>query len=303
MRNTADRPDLSVIIPAVNGPEILSECLQAIRQNAEGGPGIEIVVIERCGERVRSVIDRLAPQALVRSVPSHTSIPEMRAIGFATATGAVIAVIEDHNVVPANWATRISEAFGTGSDVVGGSVFNAATTTTVDWAAFFCDYSDVINPASGKAVERLTGINVAYRREIIERYSSLLSRGRWEDDYHDAMRRDGVALTCVPEIAVGHKMHYRMAEYLSQRYLYSRSYAGIRTGQLTVAGRALGAVRSLLLPPILFSRIVRRVLVARRHQRELLKSLPFLMVFVCAWAAGESVGYVLGPGDSLARVR
>jgi hypothetical protein len=45
---------------------------------------------------------------------------------------------------------------------------------------------------------------------------------------HDAMRADGVKLICDPNIVVGHKMHYRFVDYLSQRYLYARSYAGAR---------------------------------------------------------------------------
>ena len=296
-------PDLSIIIPAVNGLEILIECLAALRRNAADDLTLEILVIERCGEEVRRALASRAPDVLVLPVPPQTTIPEMRAIGFQQARGAAIAVIEDHILVPPDWARQIQRALATGAAVVGGSVYNAATTTTVDWAAFLCEYSHLLSPKAGRDVERLTGNNVAYRRELVERYLALLGAGEWEDYVHDALRRDGIALMCAPEIAVGHKMHYRMKDYLSQRYLYSRAFAGGAAARLTVFQRALGLVRSAVLPPVLFARVIGRVWASQRYRRELLKSLPLLAVFVCAWAAGEAVGYATGPGDALARVR
>ena len=58
----------------------------------------------------------------------------------------------------------------------------------------------------------------------------------------------------------------------------------------------------MALPPLLFYRTVSRVLSKRRHRAELVRSLPLLAVFVVSWAFGEMVGYVAGPGDSLAKV-
>lgn len=299
----AGRPDLSVIIPAVNGIEILLECLDALRTNAARGTTLEILVIERCGDDVRRVLAERAPEAVVFPVPLQTTIPEMRALGFRHARADAVAVIEDHVLVPPDWARRLLDALTAGADVVGGSVHNAATATTVDWAAFLCEYSHMLAPVAGERVEGLTGNNVVYRRTLVERYSALLDEGRWEDHFHSAMRRDGVALTCRPDITVGHKMHYRMSDYVSQRYLYARAYAGMKRSGMPLVRRALFTAGSFALPPLLFARVVNRVLASHRHRAELVQSLPLLLVFVCAWAAGEAVGYAAGPGDALARVR
>jgi hypothetical protein len=113
----------------------------------------------------------------------------------------------------------------------------------------------------------------------------------------------GCSARIAPEIAVGHKMHYRMKEYPSRRYLYSRAFAGGASARLTLLQRTLGLIRSAALPPVLFARVTGRVWASRRYRRELLKSLPLLAVFVCACAAGEAVGYAAGPGNALARVR
>jgi glycosyltransferase involved in cell wall biosynthesis len=299
----AVRPDLSVIIPAVNGIEILLECLDALRANAARGTTLEILVIERCGDDVRRVLAERAPEAVMLPVPLQTTIPQMRALGFRHARADAVAVIEDHVLVPPDWARRLLDALAAGAEVVGGSVHNAATTTMVDRAAFLCEYSHMLAPVAGERVEGLTGNNVVYRRTLVERYSALLDEGRWEDDFHSAMRRDGVALTCRPDITVGHKMHYRMSEYVSQRYLYARAHAGMKRAGISLVSRALFTAGSFALPPLLLARIVNRVLASHRHHAELVQSLPLLFVFVSAWAAGEAVGYAVGPGDALARVR
>lgn len=297
------RPAVSVIVPAVNGPEILEECLAALRANHDVDGGLEVLIVERWGEETRGMLAVRAPEVRVLPVPATATIPEMRAIGFQQARGGVIAVIEDHTIVPPRWAEQLLAAVAEGADAVGGSLFNAATTTTVDRAAFLCEYSHLLSPERGRNVRRLTGTNVAYRRTLIDRYAAVLAAGRWEDYFHDALRRDGIALTCVPEIAVGHKMHYRMPQYLSQRYLFSRALTGTKSQELTGFQRALGVIKSLALPPVLLARIVRNVRASDRHRHELSATLPLLAVFVCAWALGEAVGYAAGPGDSLARVR
>jgi hypothetical protein len=295
-------PALSVIVPSVNG-SILFECLTALRAATAATPSTEVVVVDRCGPHVRRGVADRFPEVVLVGVPQETTIPEMRAVGLRHARGAAIAVIEDHVLVPPDWPRRLLEGLATGADVVGGSVQNAATGTTVDWAAFLCEYSHMLAPVGGDRVDGLTGNNVVYRRRLVEKYAWVLEQGRWEDHMHAAMRNDGVTLTCRPDIVVAHKMHYRIRDYVSQRYLYARSYAGMRRADMALARRAAFALGSIALPPVLFARIVNRVRASGRHRAELVRSLPLLVLFVCAWAAGEAVGYAAGGGNALARVK
>ncbi len=296
-------PALTVIIPSVNGA-ILFECLSALGAAAPSVNGsLELIVIERCGAHVRRQLADLHPEVIVLPVDTDTTIPEMRALGFRQARGAAVAVIEDHVIVPPDWPRRMLDALAEGADVVGGSVQNAATGTTVDWAAFLCEYSHMLAPVGGERVDGVTGNNVVYRGALIDKYATVLAAGRWEDYFHSAMRDDGVALTCRPEIVVGHKMHYRIRDYVGQRYLYSRAYAGMRRSAMPAAQRAVHTLAAFALPPLLLARIVGRVRASGRHQAELARSLPLLLLFVCSWAAGEAVGYAVGPGNALARVK
>ncbi|HUF46341.1 MAG TPA: glycosyltransferase [Vicinamibacterales bacterium] len=295
-------PDLSVVVPSVNGPPILFECLDALLRESASGARLEVIVVDRLGPAVRSAVAARFPAAVVVPADAGATIPEMRALAFDRATGDAVAVIEDHVIVPDGWARQMLESLLSGHDVVGGSVENAATGTTTDWAAFLCEYSHLLPPIPGGEVDALTGNNVVYRRSLLERYRATIAKGRWEDYLHAAMRRDGVRLVCHPEIVVGHKMHYRVRDYVGQRYLYARAYAGLRVAGAGAARRFAMTLGALVLPPVLFVRIVRRVAAKPAYRPTLVRSLPLLVLFVTAWAAGEIVGYSAGSGNALARV-
>ena len=82
------------------------------------------------------------------------------------------------------------------------------------------------------------------------------NRGQWENRLHDAMRRDGVTLLLRPRISVGHKKHYTVGEYLTQRYLYARSYAGARVAGASLPIRLAYGAAALALAGGLDVRIV-----------------------------------------------
>jgi glycosyltransferase involved in cell wall biosynthesis len=294
-------PSLSVVVPSVNGFGDLAGCLDALAPQAKDG-GLETLVVDRCGGSVRAAVRERHSWVRLIEVDRDTTIPAMRARAFAAATGEFVAVIEDHVIVPPDWARRLVEAAREAEQVVGGSVENAATERLVDWAAFLCEYSHCIMPLPAGKAEWLTGNNVIYPRALLARYADVIAKGGWENQLHDAMRRDGVPLECRPEIRVGHKKHYTVSEYLSQRYLYARSYAGARVAGAPFVRRATYGAAAFALPPLLFYRTVSRILSKRRHRTELVRSLPLLALFVTSWALGEVVGYWAGPGDSLAKV-
>lgn len=296
---------LSVVVPGVNGFGDLAGCLAALEAE-RADTTLEVIVAERCGPAVRAAVRERFPWVRIVEAPPGTTIPALRIAAFDAARGESVAVIEDHVIVPRGWARSLlaaqSSAGEHGAAVVGGTVVNAADQRLVDWAAFLCEYSHCIPPLPAGPSDWLTGNNVIYPRALLQRYRAGLSADKWENHLHDLMRRDGIPLICHPEIEVGHKKHYTVGEYLSQRYLYARSYAGARVGSAPAARRLAYGAAALALPPVLYYRTVSRILAKRAHRRELVRSLPLLALFVTAWGAGEVAGAWFGPGDSLSRV-
>ena len=296
------QPELSVIIPFVNSYSDIRNCLRRLmRQDVP----LEVIVIDRLGGEARAAVQRDFPEVTVIEAAKDATIPQMRAMGHAQATSPAVAVIEDHVMVPGNWATRMLDALneGDGHAVVAGAFENTATDSQVDWAAFLCEYSSALPPLPSGPVDGIPGNNTIYRREVLERYRDKIEANRWEDHLHDAMRADGVELIMRPDIVVGHRMHYTFWLYLSQRFLYSRSYAGNRARGMPAPKRFLMGAVSFALPPVLFKRTVDRVRSKGKHGEELRRSLPMLAVFVVSWGLGEVVGYWFGGGKALSRVR
>jgi len=294
-------PRLSVLIPSVNGFGDLEGCLHALaRERSE--VDLEVLVIDRLGEGLRSQVRERFPWVRIIDVPTATTIPEMRAIGFDAATAPAIGVIEDHVLVRPGWARAMLGALEEGAAVVAGPIENAATDTLMDWASFLCEYSHCVPPLPAGEADWLPGNNVVYSRAVVEAHREVIGEHKWENRLHDAIRESGTPLICRPDIVADHKKHFSFGEYMSQRYLYSRSFAGARVDGAPFGRRLAYAAGSLALPPVLFWRTVSRIRTKGRHQAELRRSLPYIALFVLAWATGELVGYLAGAGSSLSRV-
>lgn len=298
-------PALTVVVPSVNGFADLQDCLRAL-EHERATLALEVLVVERCGEGVRAATASTFPWVTIVPVATNETIPEMRRRAFELSRAPMVAVIEDHVIVPSGWARAMRDALqavdGATRAVVGGSVVNGAFNGVVDWAAFLCEYSHCLPPLEAGDVSWLTGNNVIYPRDLLLQHRAALGGDRWESVLHDAMRASGVRLVCRPDIIVVHKKHYSVGEYTSQRYLYSRAYAGARAVRSSAPARLVQGAGAFLLPPVLFARVVRRVRRSGTHARELRQSLPLLALFVGSWAAGEIVGAWFGGGDALERV-
>jgi hypothetical protein len=303
MQTSAERSvkSLSVVVPSVNGWGDLEGCLQAL-EGQRADADLDVLVVDRIGNGIREQVRQRFPRVTVISAPPGTTIPDLRAMAFEQAKADSVAVIEDHVIVPEGWAAQLLTAQARGEEVVGGSVDNAATARLVDWAAFLCEYSQLLPPLPEGPVPGLTGNNTVYRRSLLEKHRDATRAGRWENYLHDALRRDGVVLYQRPEIRVGHKKHYTVWEYFSQRFLYARSYAGVRVEGASPSRRLLYGLAAFALPPVLFLRVVRTVWRKGRHRSELLRSIPLLTLFVSSWGLGEVVGYWFGAGDALSKV-
>jgi Glycosyl transferase family 2 len=290
---------LSVVVASVNGFPYLGTCLDAL---AERAPEAEVIVADSTDEETRRRVRKGWPRTRLLSFDEPATIPELRAAGAFAASAPAVALIEDHCVVAERWAELHVAAHVAGHAVVGGPIRNLATRRIRDWAAFFCEYSAVMEPMPTGPVPDLPGMNVSYDRRALAAVEDLLRAGRWETWLHPRLRERGFELYCDAEAVVGHDKDFELAEFLSQRYHYSRSYAGLRSEDLG-RRRWLYLAGTPLLVPLLYGRIARNVLRRGRDRRELVLATPLIVVYVATWALGEAVGYALGEGRSLLKVR
>jgi GT2 family glycosyltransferase len=296
-----EHPQLSVVIASVNGADYLDACLAGLAQQ-RGNVCSEIVVADCCGSQTRELVERKYPHVRLLSFAERLSVPRLRAVGIAAARGHVVLLTEDHCIPASDWFERVAASRGCSYAAVGGAVENAATERLIDWAVYLCEYSRYVNPVPTGLADDIPGNNVAYSREAIAQLQDLLAAGRWEYFLHGRLRQAGLELYSDPSVVVYHKKSFTTREFLEQRFYYGRSFAGMRVEGAPWWRRGLFAAGSLGLPPLLIERIGARLFSRRRHRLIFLRALPLLSLFTLSWTVGEFVGYVSGPGDSLARV-
>ena len=299
----SEAPTISVVIASVNGLPYPLACLEALAAQ-EGGFSSEVVLADCTGPATVAAVREKFPEVRILAFDEQKSVPWLRAAGIRAATGRLVAVTEDHCVPHPDWYRRMVEAHRrTGWAAVGGGVENASTERLVDWAVFFCEYSQHMSPVEPGPSDFLPGMNVVYDMEALEPIKDVFAEGLWENFLHDKMRAAGHVLGMDPSILVGHQKYFTVPMFTAERFHYSRSFAGMRVQGQGPGRRVAWAAAAVLLPPLLLARITRNVLARRRHLSWYVRALPLVLYFSVAWSIGEIAGYLTGPGDSLVKVR
>lgn len=291
-------PNLSIIIASINGKSYLAECLRALRQQT-GHVSAEIIVADCVGPSVTDYVRREHPDVHLIPFSERKSVPELRSAGILASCGDIVAITEDHCLPTPDWYTSIWRAHAQHPEpAIGGAVDNAATDRLIDWAVYFCEYSNYISPVPSGIVHDLPGPNVSYKRSALTALRDLIEKGYWETFLHWRLESQGQQLRSDPSIRVLHKKHFRFEAFLAERFHYARAFAGTRIESISPPRRLFYTIFSLFLPPLLIVRIGRRVWSRGQHLDKFVRALPIILLFMLAWAAGEFVGYIIGPGES-----
>jgi hypothetical protein len=295
-----DAPALSVVVASVNGWELLGPTLRAL-DDQPGRSTMEVIVVEAVGGETRRALLEHRPRVEVIAVDAKRTIPALRHLGVSRAKGDLVAILEDHGEVAPDWANTLIEAHRGPWGAVGGVVENGRE-GLVNWAAFFCEYAAYMGPVPEGESADLPGNNIAYKRPHLLRHAHELEQGRWESWINDKLRADGVPIASTNKAVVRHIKPFRLGHFLVQRFHFARSYAGMRRVDQSRSKRLIYGFGSIALPALLMLRVTRTALAKGRHHGRFAASVPLIALFYTVGAAGEMIGYLFGPGDSLGRV-
>lgn len=292
---------ISVVIACVNGLPSIDECLTALEE-ARGTHDVEILVMNCCTDGTVEHVEKKFPLVRLFHFSIRLGIPELRAKGITQATGDIVSIIEDHCNVQKIWFDEIIKAHQQGYMAVGGTVVNGSVERILDWSVFLCEYSGVMPPAPSGEVDGIAGNNASYRKEIFARVDETVMNQCWEFFIHEELKNAGIKFLSVPSIVVDHKKEFGFWYFMSQRYHYSRSFAGMRRARTSIPKRAFYVCVSPLIPGLILWRMSKQILQKQRHVKQFVLSIPYLVPFLVSYAVGEFVGYLLGPGTSLLKV-
>ncbi len=258
--------------------------------------------------RPEAVALRRPPGLEVREVRRHFpgGQREARATAAAMARAPAVALVEDHCIVDPAWAEAVALAFETGPwGVVGYTFLNADDTR---WGARGCHaavYGPWMAPGADAEVGSVAINNFAFRTEVVRGLGSSLERMIFPDAVlQQHLRRQGIRFFVAGGAVCTHENPWQLGFMAVASAVHGRAMAAQR---VEVWGwgwprRLFYAAAVPVGAPLL--RLWRLVAgVARRPRRWLpaLESLPVAVVIYVAGAYGESLGYLCGVGDSMAR--
>jgi hypothetical protein len=293
---------VSVVIASAAGGNFLFRCLDSVIEQARIQKA-EVIVVDRTGEATTIRIQELYPTVItIRTDPAqHKSIPELRMLGALRATGAIVAVIEEHCVAPPNWIETIQASLQEGDVAIGGPILDNNFNRIRDWVVYFSEYHNYLPPWAKGERYVLNGANIAYDRKTLLEFTEILNSGYWEVVLHPLLAKRG-HFRAIPTMGVHHTGPFDYGYYLSQRYLLSRVWGGTQREKVSTLKRFTYLVAAPIFPLLLLMRITHRVLKSGQFLKHYLLALPLLVPVAGAYVWGEWLGYLSGVGNALERV-
>jgi len=233
----------SVLICTYNRPDLLGQCLEALICRTTEKPD-EIVVVNGSDERADAVVLRAKSEGqraevggkrseqgieikLVKTV--NKNLAASRNVGLPHCTGDIVAMTDDDAEVFPDWVTQMKRLHAEHPEagVIGGAVVGADSDSLISRLADRVTFS---SPATARYVRTLPGVNVSYKRAVIEGIGpqdESLFRGE-DVDYNWRAKRLGYEVYYDPSVRVLHHHRPTLRKFLNQHYMYGRAYYLVR---------------------------------------------------------------------------
>ena len=183
----ADRPTISLIIPAYNEENYLGACLDSVMANI-AGKALEIIVVDNNStDGTRAIAERYPAVTCV--FEPEKGITRARQRGFLTAKGDILAYVDADTHPPAGWLEQIWEHFGRNAELA-----------SLSGPYSFYDLSGIRNkvasgwfvaarPLYGIIGYMLVGGNFAIRRDVLEKMGGFDSSIEFYGEDADIAKR------------------------------------------------------------------------------------------------------------------
>jgi GT2 family glycosyltransferase len=165
---------------------------------------------------------------LVKTV--NKNLAASRNVGLLHCSGDIIAMTDDDAEVFPDWITQIKRLHAEHPEagVVGGAVVGADSDSFISRLADRVTFS---SPATARYVRTLPGVNVSYKRAIVDGVGpqdETLFRGE-DVDYNWRARKLGYEVYYDPALRVLHHHRPTLRKFLHQHYMYGRAYYLVRS--------------------------------------------------------------------------
>lgn len=294
MAENRDAIEISVVIAAPDGGPGLARCLEALREQVSPVDGEILVVHDPALTNDRR---RPTHSATARWIPlpAGAEVPNLWQAGIEASRGKIVALLVESCVPNPDWIDQVLRLHRSEVPVIGGAIDLSPDSSFLDSAVYFCRYSRYMPPFAAQYLDDLPGTNCSYKRATLEGLQEEISDGFWETFIHEKLRNRGDHLLCDPNILVRYSGSTSGLSFLRTRFAHGRKFAARRATGLNWRQRTLRALAFPLVPVLMLRRIAGRVWARRTYRARFMACAPLVTVFLTAWSAGESLGYVFGP--------
>lgn len=292
---------LTIVVGTIQGWPEVAPNIASLRAAAEAAGG-ELIVADGSGLPAPTAV---AVGRVTRWISQpDASVFQLRQVAYQEARGDVVAITEDHCFVPREWGLDFLRAHADHPEAaaVGGSVENAATRHLIDWASFFVVQTASMPPLSTGSAERVAGaVNVSYKRRALDTLRGYDGMGAMDILHQRALRKRGETLWVEDAIRVAHDQSLGLRGTTVIHFHAGRTMSGFHRQRMNIYhwARAAGA---FVVP---LARLGRILTIGSRkgHAARLVVSLPWIVWLLYSQAAGQFIGYALGPGESPRQVQ
>ena len=296
-------PAMSVIVVASTDSECLRQTLECLEAQSMA-PEIECILVTRTGGGLDGAGNATRGLHSVRIIEQDAldDAGGAKASGVRAARAPLVAFVEDHSYPDTGWAEALLKAYERAPlAAVGPVVLNANPVTSASWGCFLVYYGMYMQSHHEEPVKHLPGNQSSYRKAVLLKYGDRLPNMLQAEIVLQAeMVASGMRLWQEPTAKVYHLNYSRIAPAVREYYLASRVFAGERRRRWSLIRRAVYACGSPLLPFIRLKRILGQAWRAGLAPQVAGGAVWPALLILCAGAAGEFLGYWLGPAGAKA---
>ena len=287
---------VSVLICTYQRHELLGRALRALIEGTEDKPD-EVVVVnggdEQADQVVNGYMGRQGVQVkLVKT--ANVNLAASRNVGLPHCTGDIIAMTDDDAEVFPDWVAQMKRAHANHPEAgaIGGAVLGADSYN--DFLSRLSDVAIFPSPPQPDYVRTLPGVNISYKREVVEQLGpqdETLFRGE-DVDYNWRVQKLGYKVYYDPSIKVVHHHRPNLRQFLCQHYMYGRAYYLVRSKwpeMYCVYPHGLRQLKDLLKTLHFFMSIFYQpVLFALRlpSWSDCIAAIPILVINQVVWKSG-----------------
>ena len=283
--SAADATSTSVVVGSNGAPGSVERCLEALASQVEG---VEVIVCEPAASS--AAVQARFPN--VRFLERRDAlVPELWRDGIDASTGDVVCLTISPMRPREDWVARARHLAATAGGV-GGALEPGEGLRLRDWAEYFCRYGRDMLPFEERQTPDLPGDNAAYTRAALAKVRAVYRDGFWEPDVNRALVEQGERLVHSPELVVHMGRSSGFRAFVRQRLVHGRAYGRQRGRRFSRGRNAAGVALAVVVPALLLVRTFRQVFSRRRLRMCLVLSVPALVAYDVAWAAGEAAGHL-----------